>query len=442
VSRGVGAIVVLAGLLLAAAACSGERTANSSVDATSVAVTEERGRSGGGGPLLGMSFGRVYRVNPRSLQPLPGRRARVGGHTFGWSFSPDRSMLVVGSQVVAELRFIDLERLRMVGGHDLRLKRPGIVAVTAWPAPRRVLAVVQSPGCCIGEATVFVVDPLAQRIVRRQPLRGSLQAFARFRGGLVLLLSPPRALGPARLVVVDRRAGKVRSVVLAEVVAGQQPVQPGHRPGRESRPGLAVDAAGGRAFVVDGRAMVAEVDLVGMRVRYRPLSRTVSLLGRLRDWLEPAARADVPPSGPVRKARWLGRGLIAVAGHDSYYTGGRYQTRPSGLQLIDLRGGRVRTLDPLADGFTVTARTLLPASRRPGLAAYAIDGSLRFEFFQTRFAGKRAFVAFSVGDRAFVTIAGRWPRAFVVDLSSGRVLGERTLPRAQLLSPGKEPGWP
>jgi hypothetical protein len=443
VSRGVGATVALAGFLLAAAACSGEREPTSSDDAANetAVVAEARAQPGPGGPLLGMSFGRLFRLDPRTLKPLPGRRARLGGHTFGWSFSPDRSMLVLGSQVVAELRFVDLERMRIIGGDDLRLKRPGIVAVIAWPAPRRVLAVVQSPGCCIGEATAFVVDPPARRVLRRQALGGSLQAFARFRGGLALLLSPPRSLGPTRLVVFDGR-GAVRSVVLAEIVAGQEPVRPGNRPGRESRPGLAIDAAGGRAFVVVGGASVAEVDLASLRVRYRTLSQPVSLLGRLRAWLEPAARADVPPAGPVRTARWLGGGLVAVAGRDSYYERGLYRTRPSGLKLIDVGSGRVRTLDPLADGFTVAAGMLVPATRQPGLNVYSGDGRLRFRLFLRRFPGKRAFVVFAREGRAFVTIASRWPRAFVVDLSSGRVLGERRVPRAQLVSPGQELGWP
>jgi hypothetical protein len=436
-------MVAFAGcLMLAAAACSGERNDLSNSNRERAAAATERGQQAlSSGPLLGMSWGRLFRVDPATLEPLPGPRARLGGHTFGWSFSPDRLKIVLGGQVVAELRFIDLTRMRLLGGDDLRLKRRGIVATTAWPALRRVLAVVQSPGCCIGEATAFVVDPIARRILRRYPLRGSLQGFARFRGGLVLVVSPPRSLGPSRLAVLDRR-GKLRSLVLAEILSGQEPVQPGNRPGKERRPGAAIDAVGGRAFVVGADAPLAEVDLVHMRVRYHALSQPVSLLGRLRAWLEPAARADVPPTGPVRKARWLGGGLIAVAGRDSYYEGGLYRTRPSGLKLIDVGNGRVRTLDPLADGFSVAAGMLVPVTREPGLNVYSGDGRLRFRLFLRRFPGKRAFVVFARENRAFVTIAGRWPRAFVVDLSSGRVLGERTLPNAQLVSPGQELGWP
>jgi hypothetical protein len=102
----------------------------------------------------------------------------------------------------------------------------------------------------------------------------------------------------------------------------------------------------------------------------------------------------------------------------------------------------VRTLDSLADSFTVAAGTLVAATRRPGLVVYGLDGTLRFRLFGKRFPGKRAFVALALGDRAFVTITGRWPRAFIVVLSSGRILGERRLPQAQLITPGQEPGWP
>jgi len=439
VSRGVGAIVALAGcLMLAAAACSGERNDPTSLNGERAAAASERARQElTSGPLLGMSWGRLFRIDPVTLEPLPGRRAPLGGHTFGWSFSADRSKIVLGSQVVAELRFVDLERMRLIGGDDVRLMRRGIVAVTAWPSLRRVLAVVQSPGCCIGEATAFVVDPIARRILRRYPLHGSLQAFARFRGGLVLLLSPARSLGASRLTVLDR-SGKPRSVVLAETPSGQEPVQAGNRPGNERRPGLAIDTAGGRAFVVGGDAPLAEVDLVRMRVRYRALAHPVSLLGRVRDWLEPKARADIPPTGPVRKARWLGGGAVAVVGYDSYYQGRRYRTRPSGLKLIDVGTGRVRTLDPSADGLTVAAGTLLPATRQPGLSAYNLDGRVRFRLFPE----KRAFVALAVGDHAFVTTAGRGRHVFVVDLRSGRLLGERRLPQAELISPYRESWWP
>ncbi len=387
--------------------------------------------------LLGMSFGRLYRLDPLTLERLPGPTGRIGGHTFGWSFSSDRANIVLGSQGIPELRFVDLRRMRIIGGDDLRLARKGIVAATAWPAPRRALAVVQAPGCCIGEATAFVVDPLARHIVRRQALRGSLQAFARFRGGLVLLLGRARSVGHARLAVLDRR-GKVRLTRLG-VLTGQELVQPGLRPGREHRPGLAIDAAGGRAFVVGAGTAVVEVDLHSLSVRSHALSRPVSLLGRLRDWLEPAARADVPPTGPMRRAQWLGGDRLAVAGWDSYYDrDGRYQTRPAGLRLVELGSGRVRTLDPLADGFSVAAARIVPATRSPGLTAYTFDGKPQFRLRWSR----RAFVAYSVGTRAFVTIAGRWPRALVVDLRSGRTLGERTLPRAQLLGPEFEPAWP
>ena len=439
-SRWVGAAVVVAGVLLAAPACFADEKTKPNNQAGSRAGGTNARASRANAPLLGMSFGQLFQLDPSTLEMLPGRRARIGGHTFGWSFSSDRSKLVLGSQVVAELRFIDLDRMRVMVGDDLRLGR-GIVAVTAWPARRRVLAVVQSPGCCRGEATAYVVDPVARRIVRRYALRASLQVFGRFGGGLVLLLSPPGSVGPSRLTVLDARGG-LRSAALRRILSGQGPVQPGNRPGREARPGLAIDNARGRAYVVGGETLLAEVDLAALRVRYRALSQPVSLLGRLRDWLEPTAHADIAPTGPVRRARFLGRDVVAIAGYDAEYTGGRYRVWPSGLKLIDVRNGRVRTVDPLAEAFLVLGERLVVGTRRPGLHVYSLDGRIRFRQFGRRFPGKRAFVAFARGDRAFVTIAGRYPRAFVLDLSSGRILGQRTLPPAQFVAPGQQAPWP
>lgn len=352
---------------------------------------------------------------------------------------------VLGSQTVAELRFVDLKRMRLIGGDDLRLTRRGVVAVTAWPSPRRVLAVVQTPGCCIGRATLFVADPFSRQVLAQRQLEGSLQAFARFRGGLVLLLAPPASVGPSRLGLVDRR-GAFREVVVADIPSGQTPVRPGATPGRQAHPGLALDAAGARAFVVGAGARVAEVDLRSLRVTYHALRWPVSLLGRLRDWLEPQAQADVPPEGPVRRAHWLGGGLVAVVGSDWRYVGGRLRELPAGLELIDTRRWTIRTLHEGATAFSVAAGTLLayvPAAvygAKPiGLVGYDFGGERRFQLFD----GKEAGPALIMGARAYVVV-GRfsWPGARVVDVRSRRVLGEHAVPRFELVSPERMPAWP
>ena len=77
-----------------------------------------------------------------------------------------------------------------------------------------------------------------------------------------------------------------------------------------------MEPSGSRALVVPAGNRVAEVDLETLEVRYHELSEPVSLLGRLRDWLQPAAHAKTI-DGPDRNAVWLESGLVAVSGANS-----------------------------------------------------------------------------------------------------------------------------
>jgi hypothetical protein len=71
-----------------------------------------------------------------------------------------------------------------------------------------------------------------------------------------------------------------------------------------------------------------------MQVRYHDLTEPVSLLGRLRDWLEPAAHAKMV-DGPDRNAVWLPSGLVAVSGNTYASEGDTLDVTPAGLSLID-----------------------------------------------------------------------------------------------------------
>jgi hypothetical protein len=294
---------------------------------------------------------RLYAVNPRTLRPERGRSAPTAGHAFGWSFSPDGDRLGAGSDVTAELRFYDLHRLRVLG--DVELVKPsvrGLLFASTWASRSRVLAVVVSPGCCgLGDTIVSGVDADTRRVLWSRDLRSSLQAGAAYHGGFVLVVGPKFAIGPSRLLVVAPD-GRVRTVRLDQIRSGWQ------RSGSRARfvahqwnPGLAVDAASARAFVVQAGAPVAEIDLHRLSVRYHELSEPISLLGRLHDWLEPKAEAKAM-QGPQRQAIWLGDGRLAVTGVDSEASvdarGQEQETdTPAGLKLIDTRNWSVRTLD-------------------------------------------------------------------------------------------------
>jgi hypothetical protein len=374
--------------------------------------------------VLGLANGSLFRLDSQSLRPLRDPEARVGGHAFGWSFGPGTSTIVLGTQSVPELRFVDLARMRVLG--DLSLARRGVVAATAWPVANRVLAVVQSPGCCLGAATAFVVDAHVRRIVSSRPLRGSLVAVTRSRTGLVMLLGPRRSLGPTRLVVLDL-SGRLRVARLDAIRSGASAVESYERPGSQQMPGLALDPAG-RAFVVAARGPIAEVNLRSLRVVYH---RTRAL----------STRADIPAVGSTRVARWLPGGRLAVTGWDSAYRGGRYTEMPAGLSLVDVRNWVVRRIDPEARSVVVATAALIPlaspALNRRGLTVLHIDGRKHWTLLRSTVVAEVAIA----GAHAFARVRFK-QSAFAIDLRRGLVRATTIFPRAEIVTPAAPPQWP
>src|SRR4029450_9041797 len=102
------------------------------------------------------------------------------------------------------------------------------------------------------------------------------------------------------------------SLPLAEVPAGLETIDPQRSVQRLAIPALAVDPAGARALVVPAAAPLAEVALASGRVVYHDVHEAVSLLGGLRNWLEPSAEAKTA-EGTERQAVWVGEQLVAVS---------------------------------------------------------------------------------------------------------------------------------
>lgn len=310
----------------------------------------------------------LVRLDRDTLRPLGERRVRLaaGGEPLGWSFAPRRSRLVLGSAARgARLRLIDLRAMRALG--DVRVTRHGSLEATAWAGPRRVLAVVVTPGCCgAGDTIVAGVDTGRRRVVWRRALGGSLQAGERWRRGLLLVLGPRnRSVGPSRLVWVGPRGG-IRLASLREIRSGNAV---DGSVTRSWNPGLAVDRSGARAFVVQADAPLAEVDLRTFGVQSHPLER--------------AAREAKALVGPTRHALWLGRGLLAVTGFDSHPSG----DDPAGLMLVDTSSWRARMIDRHTTDAALVSGTLLASSfldrRRSGsgLTGYSIRGTRRYHLF-------------------------------------------------------------
>ena len=325
----------------------------------------------------------LVRVDRDTLRPLAGPRVPLPpAEPLGWSFAPDRSRMALGSAARgAKLRLVDLHAMRALG--DVTVTRRGSLEATAWAGPRRVLAVVVTPGCCgAGDTIVAGVDAGRRRVVWRRTLGGSLQAGERFRRGLLFVLGPRgRSVGPSRLVQLGPRGG-IRSAALPEIRSGSAPEG---FVTQSWNPGLAIDRAGGRAFVVQAQAPVAEVDLATFQVRSHPLQR--------------GAQAADAVAGPTRHALWLGRGLLAVTGLDSHDSrdgpegGARGRETPAGLTLVDTRRWRARTIDTRTTDAALVSGTLLATSFHldsrsqttsgSGLTGYSAAGKDTFHLFGT-----------------------------------------------------------
>jgi len=365
-------------------------------------------------PLLGVVPGSrslLVRVDSRTLRPLLGRRISVGPHLHSWALSPDRSRLAFSPHPGGVVYFVDARTLQPRG--KMVFSGDGLAV---WLAPRRLLWIQSSE--------FALADPTTRRHLMSKRIDGQVLVGVRVRDRVALLVAPSEGVGPSRLLIVDA-VGGARSVDVARIRSGWSSCG-------GSQPGLTLDPAQRRVFVVGADDTVAEVELEILAVSYHSLGSTTS----------PLPPADVCESR-LRTARFLAGGLIAVSGFDSrQFRGadGRRYARfdPAGLHLVDVGSWSTRTLDDDADSFRVAERQLLATGLRwdssvsgevtgMGVAAYALDGATRFHLFE----GKRVWVVEAYTGRAYVSFE-RGPVA-VVDLERGAMVGERSTPVPRLL---------
>jgi hypothetical protein len=381
----------------------------------------------------------LVRVNPNTLAP-GGRRVPLGRYNIGaWAFSPDRRRLAIGVDRALGVRIVDLPTMRSTG--DVRTQNGHVLAL-AWLAPRRIVG--------LDLAGLFVVDPVAKRMVMSRRVEGTFVGWARTKSSLVLLLGPPpdgiavapvragaAVLGPARIVAVGADGG-VRTQRLDAIRAGATYEE--GAPAQNWVPALAVDAAAERAFVVGSGQQLADVDLRTLGVLYHELREPASLLGRALGWLQPAAAAKGPIGGPTRRAAWLGNGLLAIGGDDVHVAvhprGIDVSSKPFGLKIVDTRTWSVRTLDPGATGFVHASGVLLAyggsydEQYRPrggiGLTAYTLDGTRLYHLF----GESPLFWAEVAGANAYVAAEGK---IVAVDIARGRVVRSLAGPLPQFV---------
>jgi hypothetical protein len=178
--------------------------------------------------LLAFSSATLVRVDPQSLQPLPGRGIRVGSGGCAprqggtacwelppWTVAPDGRRLAVARNNTSSLQLVDVASLSVTA--SVRIGG-GQIGALAWLAPGRVVAVQELNG---ERQRLLTVDLIKRRVAARRALGGSVQQLARTPEELVLLLAPPRAIGPARLAVAHG-GGAVRFVRLDRIRAGSK----------------------------------------------------------------------------------------------------------------------------------------------------------------------------------------------------------------------------
>jgi hypothetical protein len=108
------------------------------------------------------------------------------------------------------------------------------------------------------------------RVVGSRPIGGRPWVSDATPLGIVVLAAPGDLIGTATLVLANPDGGLLR-VPLPRILAGFDEVGP-VRMARQVTPGLAVDATGGRAYVVAAtEPLVAQVDLTSGSATYHAL---------------------------------------------------------------------------------------------------------------------------------------------------------------------------
>jgi hypothetical protein len=380
-----------------------------------------------GAPLYGFLEGSgpdpIARLDPGTLRPV-GKPLAVGAFKSVWAYSPDRARIALAWSYTptvgrpAAIRIVDLrgwrtERMIELGG------RLGQARALTWNAGRLLLLVDA------GDLYELVaVDVDRGRVVASRSVADSVVRVVAGAGRLALLVGPTRAIGPARLVVVDT-ALRTTTVRLDRVTAGQfwdRPVAADQPVGHIRIPGLVVDPAWRTAFVLSADEAPAAVDLRTHTIVY----------GSVRALARAAKEAD----GPWRFGLWTGPGGLVFGGVDHE---GRAMSS-IGVSLVGTEAWTPHVLDARASaavvggGVILTWDALPGVDRTPGLKAFTTTG----EPLWPALPGSPVGYAEVSGGRALVRLSGTVAK--VVDLRTGEVVGTLRASIPQLLV-GRAAAW-
>jgi hypothetical protein len=357
---------------------------------------------------------RLIEVDRATLEAT-GRSLAVHGFAASWAFSPDGSRLAVANAWVAATgRPAGLTIVDVAGMRELRRiaapARTGVVRAIAWPRPDRIVAVLVGVTSPQG-STAVAIDPTTGRLVAQRELSGSLVGGAAIPDGLALLAGSIQKIVPARVTVLDADAN-VRTTTLARIRAGfaLDRTSRGDPTALHREPGIAVDASGGRVFVVGAGEPAATIDLRTLRVSYRAPARAPQ-----------AARKSL--EGPTRVATWLGGGLLGVTGWTDAGLDARtrrWVQRPAGLAVVDTRTWTSRVVDPDARSFATAGETLVTAVDGRGVAGWTTAGRQLW----TALDGRRFNQVRTLDDRVLVQVNGETGMR-ILDAVTGAELGRR-----------------
>lgn len=418
------------GLVLGVAACGDGDQSRSGLPAkTTPRIHLDQGR------LLGFRWpaGSVGQIELAALDPVtlaPKSRPvglGTGGHVT--ELSPDETTLALAGGEAPRIEFLDLEKMRLLGAVDLGMA--GYVSRLSWRPSGMLFAAV-------GQSSVVLVNPGARQVVETRHVDGLvLGDLHAIPAGMLALVGPSEGIGPLKAVVFG---GKGTSSVPLDRIVGGVKTEEGSDDDdfrvTENIPGIAVDPMGRRALVVPAGGEVAEVRLDNLRVTYHGLSRPVSLLERLRNWLEPTAEAKLV-EGPIRQAVWLESGLVAVTGADHTISDDReVMGHPAGLSLIDTSDWSVRMINERVDWVLPAGERLLAFEpwcagdeASYGVIGYDLEGN---EFF--RICRDEGFDPQVVGDYAYLGFDDN-TRFEVVDLENGDIVARpRTTKTTSLIT--------
>lgn len=412
-------LILVAAAVVALTACGGTQDENATPTATGPSSPPDAE------PLLAASSdpagSTLAWVDGRTLEPVDGRSVPVPFFFGAAERSPDGGSLAVGESEGGAVQIVDVEKMHAVGTVDVG--PASFVEKLHWVRPDLLLASLGGL-----PSRVAAINPVTREVVSVHDLGGTMLSSQPTENCLVMLVAPSNGIGQARLVVFD--GSGLRTAELTEVRAGwaEEGISEEDYRARQSVPALAVEPSGARALVVPAGGRVAEVDLATMQVGYHDLSEPVSLLGRLRDWLEPAAHAKAL-DGPDRNAVWLPTGLVAVSGAQYTTDGDQFDMTPAGLALIDPSDWSVRRLSDQPSWVTFRGGALLASAWSEGsdeqkLIVFGPDGTPRFTL-----AREAADLSQTSGGHLYATTHSG-TRFEIVDLETGETVG-RAAPKRE-----------